>query len=113
MVFKDSTVTGQYYLDDNIVSVLPLKDRRLWNHFIGISTEEYISNLYHELLHMSSTILDKEKNIAFSGFSQIEEIITKEKMTNLYFNANLYELTRELQKYNTKENIEKFFEDLD
>ena len=34
-------------------------------------------------------------------------------MTNLYFNANLYELTRELQKYNTKENIEKFFEDLD
>lgn len=104
---------------------------------------------------MSSTVIDKDKNIFFSGFCQmsnndeigialddayteillyryfninkkymsydyeviitnlIEDIITKEKMTSLYFEANLYKLTIELQKYNTKENIEKFLEDLD
>lgn len=153
-LFKDNAVTGQYYLDDNIISIFPLANKSLLSKYIGIITEEYIANLYHELLHMSSTIVDKKNKIVFSGFSQIgdigigiavddayteillyryfglnkeymsydyeviitsllEQIITKEKMTNLYFNADLYGLTMELQKYNTKENIIKFLEDLD
>jgi len=72
-IFKNSTVTGYYFLDENIISVLPLKDRKFWNRFIGILTEEYIINLYHELLHMSSTIIDKDKKIAFSGFAQVKD----------------------------------------
>lgn len=150
-IFTDTITIGQYYLDDNVVSMLPLNKKDILRKILKMTTKEYIIILYHELLHMSSTIVDK--NI-FSGFTQInnmgigialndayteillhrlfnidkkyksfeyeviittliEEVVTKEKMTNLYFNADLYGLTIELQKYNTKENIIKFLEDLD
>lgn len=151
-LFKDNTVTGLYYLEDNMISVLPLQNKQILNKYLSISTEEYIANLYHELLHMASTVIDG--NMIFSGFSQIgntnvgiaiddayteillyryfslsqkylsydyevtittliEEIIGQNKMTNLYFNANLYDLVRALEKYNTKENIFTFLENLD
>lgn len=151
-IFTDTITIGQYYLDDNVVSILPLNNKNILSSYIKMTTKEYIGVLYHELLHMSSTIVEG-KNI-FSGFAQInnmgigislndayteillhrlfniekeyesfkyevtitnllEEIVTEKKMTNLYFNANLYGLIMELKKYNTKENIEKFLEDLD
>lgn len=153
-IFKDNTTTGQYYLEDNVISILPLKDKNILGKYVGVEIEEYIVNLYHELLHMSSTVLDREKNIVFSGFSQIgkvgigialddayteillyryfnldkeymsykyeviittliEDIIGKDKMTNLYFKADLYELVKKLETYNTKENIIEFIENLD
>lgn len=153
-IFKDNTTTGQYYLEDNVISILPLKDKNILGKYVGVEIEEYIVNLYHELLHMSSTVLDREKNIVFSGFSQIgkvgigialddayteillyryfnldkeymsykyeviittliEDIIGKDKMTNLYFKADLYELAKKLETYNTKENIIEFIENLD
>lgn len=145
---------AQYFLDENKIAMLPL-NKKFLGYSVDYNTEDFIEDLYHELLHVSSTILDKKRNIAFSGFSQIgnsmpigialddgytelllyrlfnvnkeyltykyeiimssliEQIIEKEKMKKLYFNANLYGLTKELQKYNTKENIIKFIEDLD
>lgn len=154
-VFKDSTVTGQYFLDDNIISILPLKDSNKLKSIISINTSEYIANLYHELFHMASTIKGKNKKVAFSGFSQIrtndsigvalddgyteillhryfnldkeymsynyevlivsllEDIISKNKMTELYFTANLYDFVKELEKYNSMNNIIKFICDLD
>lgn len=153
-IFKDNTTTGQYYLEDNVISILPLKDKNILSKYVGVEIEEYIVNLYHELLHMSSTVLDREKNMVFSGFSQIgkvgigialddayteillyryfnldkeymsykyeviittliEDIIGKDKMTNLYFKADLYELVKKLETYNTKENIIEFIENLD
>lgn len=153
-IFRDNITTGQYYLDDNIISILPIKDKNILNRFIGTNLEEYIANLYHELLHMSSTISNREKNVVFSGFSQIgkigigvaldeayteivlyrhfnlnkeymtydyeisitmliEEMIGQDKMKALYFNANLYGLVEELEKYNIKENITSFIEALD
>lgn len=153
-IFKDNTTTGQYYLEDNVISILPLKDKNILGKYVGVEIEEYIVNLYHELLHMSSTVLDREKNMVFSGFSQIgkvgigialddayteillyryfnldkeymsykyeviittliEDIIGKDKMTDLYFKADLYGLVKKLETYNTKENIIEFIENLD
>ena len=153
-IFKDNTITGQYYLEDNVISILPLKDKNILGKYVGVEIEEYIVNLYHELLHMSSTVLDREKNMVFSGFSQIgkvgigialddayteillyryfnldkeymsykyeviittliEDIIGKDKMTNLYFKADLYGLVKKLETYNTKEKIIEFIENLD
>lgn len=141
---------GYYFLDENIISVLPVD-----NKINMISKEEYIATLYHELLHMSSTIIDKKNNIAYSGFSQtgknfsigialddaytemllfryfnfdkeymcyeyeiiitslIEDVVGKKRMTSYYFNANLYDLVNELNKYNTYENIINFLDDFD
>lgn len=152
---KSNIVVGYYFLMENIISVLPLGKKKYWGKYINVSIEEYIVNICHELLHMSSTIIDSENKVSFSGLSQvsdetpiglaiddaytelllyryfnlnkaymsydyeiiitslIEEIISKNKMTNLYFTANLYGLVEELKKYNTKENILKFLEDLD
>lgn len=62
---NERTPIGYYFLDENIISVLPID-----NKVNMISKEEYIATLYHELLHMSSTIVDKKNNVAYSGFSQ-------------------------------------------
>ena len=152
-ILKKDT-SALYYLDENKISMFPL-NKKYFGYNISYNIQIFIEDLYHELLHMSSTIIDKENNIAFSGFSQIgknipigvalddgytelllyrmfdlnkehiaykyeviisnliEQIINQDKMSNLYFNANLYELVKELEKYNTKENIIKFLEDLD
>jgi len=154
-IFKDNTVTGEYFLDDNVISVFPLKNNNILGRYIGINNNEYIANLYHELLHMSSTIRGRNKEIAFSGLSQvrtnnsigvalddgytevllyryfnvdkeymsydyefiivslIEDILSKDKMTKLYFNGNLYGFVMELQKYNSKDNIIDFIVDMD
>lgn len=154
-VFKDNTVTGQYFLDDNIISILPLKDNNKLKNIVSVNTSEYIANLYHELFHMASTIKSWNKKIAFSGFSQVrtddsigvalddgyteillyryfnldkeymsydyevlivsmlEDIISKDKMTELYFTANLHDFVIELEKYNSRDNIIKFIYDLD
>jgi len=150
-VFNKNIVVGYYLLDENIISVVPLGKSK----YLTVSTEEYIAIVCHELLHMSSSVVDKEKRISFSGFSQtsdnssiglaiddayteilayryfnlneefmsydyeiiittlIEDIISKDKMTNLYFNANLYDLVSDLQKYNSRTSIIKFLDDLD
>lgn len=151
-LFKDSTDVGLYYFKDNMISVLPLRGKNVLSRCMGVDTEEYIMNLYHELLHMASTIIDG--NMIFSGFCQIgeinigvaideayteillhryfgsndeylsydyevaiitliEAIVGQNKMTSLYFNANLYDLVQELEKYNTKENILMFLDNLD
>ena len=145
---------AQYYLEDNKISMYPL-NKKYFGYNISYNTEDFIQDLYHELLHMSSTIIYRDNTIVYSGFSQvggnipigvalddgytelllyrlfnlnkeymsykyevlisslIEGIISIEKMNNLYFNANLYGLVEELQKYNTRENVIKFLEDLD
>ena len=43
----------------------------------------------------------------------LEEIVSVNIMTDLYFNANLYDLVSILSKYTNKENIIKFILDLD
>ena len=150
-IFNKNIVVGYYLLDENIISVVPLGKSK----YLTVSTEEYIAIVCHELLHMSSSVVDKEKRISFSGFSQmndnsiiclaiddaytemlayryfklnpaymsydyeiiittlIEDIVGKDKMTNLYFNANLYDLVIDLQKYNSRTSIIKFLDDLD
>ena len=150
-IFKKNIVVGYYLLDENIISILPLGKSK----YLNVPIEEYIAIVCHELLHMSSSIIDKEKRISFSGFSQIrdndeigialddayteilayryfnlnpdymsydyeiiittliENIIGKDKMTNLYFGANLYDLVKELEKYNSRNNIIKFLDDID
>lgn len=150
-LFKKNIVTGYYFLAENVISILPLNKKK----HLNISIEEYIANICHELLHMSSTYVDEERKISFSGLCQIsdnssiglaiddayteilayryfnlnkkymsydyeiiittliEEIIGKDTMTSLYFNADLHNFVLELQKYNTKENIIKFLDDLD
>jgi len=45
--------------------------------------------------------------------SLLEEIISKYKMTELYFTANLYDFVKELEKYNSRDNIIKFMYDFD
>ena len=153
--FQDNVVTGQYYLEENLISVLPLQQKEKSRSSKKLNIREYIINLYHELLHMASTIMDKENNIAYSGFAVvtknnsiglaiddayteillkryfdskniddtydyeiiitllIEDLVGSEKMTNLYFNANLSALVKMLENYNTKENIYKFLDDFD
>ena len=150
-IFNKNIVVGYYLLDENIISVLPLGKSK----YLTISTEEYIAIVCHELLHMSSSVVDKEKRISFSGFSQIsdnneigialddayteilahryfnlnpnymsydyeiiistliEDIVGKDKMTNLYFNANLFDLVSALQKYNSRASIIKFLDNLE
>lgn len=153
-LFKETRITGLYNLYKNEISVLPIQNNKLLNKYIGIEKEEYIASMYHELLHMSSTILDKENNIVFSGFYQsdktnigialddgytelllhryfnikkeyitylyeyiiaknIERIITKEKMTSLYFKADLYNLVGLLEEYSNITETENFIKDLD
>lgn len=156
-IITDYITTGEYYLYENIISILPIINKFIISKYIGISKEEYIVNLYHELLHMSSTIIDEYNQIAYSGFYQtnkydkqeigfalddaytdmllyrlfdidkefisyqyeisitkiLEEIVSVNIMTDLYFNANLYDLVSILSKYTNKENIIKFILDLD
>lgn len=155
-LFRNNIVTGQYYLDDNTISIFEHKKHKLLCNFMSINSYEYYINLYHELLHMSSTIVDKEEKwhiqvlvklertiysigVALDdGYTElllyrffnidkqyvsynyeksiaqiIENIISKDKMTSLYFGADLYSLCSELKKYNSQENIEKFLTDLD
>ena len=151
-IFKDNITTGEYYLYENIISLLPIVKNDILIKYIGMSLDEYVENLYHELLHMSSTIIDKKKQISYSGFYHnkeigialddayteiilsrlfninekylsyeyeisitriIEEIVTKERMTNLYFTANLYDLVKTLEEYNSRENIINFILELD
>lgn len=150
-IFNRSIVVGYYLIEENIISVLPLGKRK----YLNVSTEEYVVNVCHELLHMSSSVVDEEKRRSFSGLSQIsdndeigiaiddayteilayryfnlnpeymsydyeiiittliENIIGKDDMTNFYFNANLYDFVIGLEKYNNRDNILKFLEDLD
>lgn len=156
-ILSDNIITGEYYMYENIINILPIVNKNIITKYIGISKKEYIVNLYHELLHMSSTIIDEYNQIAYSGFYQtnkgdneeigyalddtytdmllyrlfnvdhdfmsyqyemeivkiLEEILSQEKMTNLYFNANLYELVSILEKYHNKESIIDFITDLD
>ena len=153
-IFKTNSVSGQYFLDDNSIRILPLITNNILSKFIGVGIENYTINLCHEFLHMSSTIVDKKTNIAFSGFSQIgtssvgisldeayteillyryfnfdkslmsykyeveivkliDEIIGKDIMTNLYFNADLYNFIVHLQKYIEVEEILMFIQNLD
>jgi len=149
--YNKNIIVGYYFLQENIISILPLGKCK----YLNVSTEEYIANLCHELLHMSSSIVDNENRVSFSGFCQvtdnneigialddayteilafryfnlntdymsydyeiiitslIEDIIGKDKMTTLYFNANLYDFVNELEKYNSRDNIIKFLDDLD
>ena len=156
-IISDNIITGEYYMYENVINILPIVNKNVITKYIGISKKEYIINLYHELLHMSSTIIDHYNQIAYSGFYQtnkedneeigyalddaytdmllyrlfnidkeyisyqyeieiakiLEEILSQEKMTNLYFNANLYELVSILEKYHNKESIINFITDLD
>lgn len=48
-----------------------------------------------------------------SVVEKLEMIIGKEKMESLYFNANLYELIKELKQYEDDDTIMQFFTDID
>lgn len=156
-IISDYITTGEYYLYENLISILPIINKNIISKYIGISKEEYIVNLYHELLHMSSTIIDEYNKVAYSGFYQtnkydkqeigfalddaytdmllyklfnidkdfisyqyeisiskvLEEIISKDIMIDLYFNANLYDLVSILSEYTNREDVIKFILDLD
>lgn len=114
-LFKDNTITGMYYLDDNTISVLPLRSKNFLSKYIGTNTEEYITNICHELFHMSTTNIDKEKNIIFSGFAQIGKnnigIAIDDAYTEIllfrYFNLN-----REYMSYEYEVAITSLIEEL-
>lgn len=95
-MFKDVDVCALYYLDDNMIKILPLNDKSLFGRYYKFGLEEYIICLCHELMHMSSSIVDKENNIIYSGLSQISDeninISVDEAYTEIllyrYFNFN-------------------------
>lgn len=135
-------VGGVYNIEENKINVL---------------NENYSEVIYHELFHMSSSIIQNE--VLYSGFNQIfisdsqmydigkglnegytqllteryfkdynilhaytievffafqlERIIGKEKMENLYFQNDLQGLINELKQYAKEELILKFIADLD
>jgi signal transduction histidine kinase len=70
-IVTDYTITGEYYLYENIINIFPINNNFIITKYIGISKEEYIINLYHELLHMSSTIIDETKRLRF----QVEKVL--------------------------------------
>lgn len=119
---------------------------------IVLDEDQVDISIYHELFHMSSSILKDE--ITYSGFHQyspklgnlgrginegytellsrryfvgdsssyeyqfvivnkLEELIGKEKMGNLYLNANLFGLIQELKQYSSEEDIMKFISSVD
>ena len=69
-LFKEKTSTGLYFLKENKISVLPLENSTFISKRIGISKEEYIANMFHELLHMSATITNSKCKTILSGFCQ-------------------------------------------
>ena len=114
-LFKDNTTTGQYYLEDNVISVLPLKSKNFLSKYIGISIHEYIANIYHELLHMASTIVDKEKNIIFSGLSQIGKNNIGIALDDAYTEILLYRyfnLNKEYMSYDYEVEITNLIEQI-
>ena len=90
--FNDTITTGQYYIDDNVISVLPLKDNVFLGKYIGIDSEEYTANVFHELLHMSSTYVDNNTDMIFSGFSQIGKNNIGIAMDDAYTEMLVYRL---------------------
>lgn len=84
-LFRTNTVTGRYYLDDNVISLFPLKNK----NFIGLGIEGYVANLCHELLHMSSTLKCDEKMV-FSGFCQMGDFGVGMALDDAYTEMLLY-----------------------
>jgi len=69
-LIKDGAPTGSYHTVRNKIYTLPLKNTTLLSNIIGVSEEDYEAILFHELLHLSGTLLGYHKGINFSGFSQ-------------------------------------------
>ena len=79
---------------------------------IGRSIDEGYAQLLTERYfgkEEGATIYPFETGIVKS----IEQIVGKDKMTHLYFSANLNGLINELSKYNSKSAVIKFVNDLD
>ena len=100
--------------------------------------EEYVDiDMPHELFHMASSVYDKEKKVLYinEGYTEwmvakyydesilsdstsykylcnvarnLDEIVGKDKMENLYLKANLKGLVEELVKYNSYDNVMHF-----
>lgn len=79
---------------------------------IGIALDDaYTEMLLYRYFGLNKEYMSYDYEVIVTCL--IKKIVEKDKMTNLYFCADLYGLVNELQKYNTRENIEKFLEDLD
>jgi len=141
--------SGLYYPLLNRIKVIPNKIDKKYGLYIDITEDEYLFTIYHELLHMSSTLCDEVNDILFGGFCQygkekigfsldegytelltyryfirssdlvsykyetnimllIEKIIGRDKLTSLYFNADLYGLCLELKRYVSNDEIKRF-----
>lgn len=70
LMLKEGSLAGSYDIVHNRVYALPCKNKSFLNYIMGVSKEEHIATLIHELLHMSATILGYYNGINFSGFSQ-------------------------------------------
>lgn len=67
--------------------------------------------LLYRLFNISKEYTSYEYEISITKI--IEEIVSVDTMTNLYFNANLYDLVSILSKYSNKKDIINFILDLD
>lgn len=65
---------------------------------------ELLNNRYFGPIPKDDSCYEYEKLIA----SLVEDIIGRDKMTSLYFNADLYNLVQELKKYTTESDIINF-----
>ena len=96
-IYKDEiTYSGFYQESDNI------------NIGKGIN-EGYTELLNCRYFSQNKNHYSIEKHIV----SILEQIVGKEKMENLYFNANLKGLIKELEKYSSTKEIIKFIENTD
>lgn len=131
---------GSYDFYNNKISIYPFQERYcdiLKHELLHMSTRKKTKDKCHigflqvqKNIHIGSALNEgyteimckrlQEDYIISSSYQYemilaeiIEKIIGKEKMKELYFTANLYELVNILSKYNTKKNIKNFLIDMD
>ena len=153
LMFSKKYITGSYDSRNNTLYATIPRDFNIINRNI-MPEEERLAVMYHELLHMSATILERYKDTKFSGFCQVkdnqigiainegyielllhrlfyirmkyitykyelhiarnvERIVGHLRMTDLYFNADLYNLVGDLERYSNINRVEKFIDDFD
>lgn len=84
-------------------------DNGVIGHGLNEGYTEYLSNKYFYKLNDDDDFYYLEQNVA----ENLEMIVGKEKMQSLYLNSDFFGLFKELEKYYTPEEIEKFIINLD
>lgn len=84
------------------------------NYFIGSGLNEGYTQLLTERYFSDVPgIVDSGYTVEKLFMEDIEKIVGKDKLEELYFNVNLYGLVNELRKYSSDYQIMKFISDMD